>query len=251
MIHVCIPTHDEAATVGVLMWKTSKVLGAFGRDYRFLVLDDASTDDTPEVLRRYRHKLPITVIRSEERLGYARAVERLLREVVERTDYPKRDCAVVLQADFTDDPDDVVGLVKVLEGGADIVAGKVAEEGPAPRPVRLVRRFGRMVMGRAHRGAPVSDPLSGLRAYRAIVLRKAFRDLPDGAALVHTEGWAANVELLGRLAPHARRIEESPVAPRYAMQTRPSRLRPWSTLVALFRLRGAGWWRGLEVEAAT
>ena len=31
---------------------------------------------------------------------------------------------MVLQADFTEDPGDIVGLVKVLEGGADIVAGE-------------------------------------------------------------------------------------------------------------------------------
>ncbi|NIQ52029.1 MAG: glycosyltransferase, partial [Gemmatimonadetes bacterium] len=54
MIYVCIPTHNEASTIGVLLWKTRNVLGEFGRDYRLVVHDDASTDETAEVLQRYR-----------------------------------------------------------------------------------------------------------------------------------------------------------------------------------------------------
>lgn len=252
MIYVCIPTHNEASTVGVLMWKVRKVLGEFGRDYRILVLDDASTDDTHEVLQRYRRRLPLTVLHSDERLGYAKAVERLLKEAVAQAPYPKRDCAVVLQADFTESPDDIVSLVKVLEGGADIVAGAAPVEYPAPRSVQIARKFGRTAMGRAWGEAPVSDPLSGLRAYRIIVLKKALRDLPDSQSFLRTEGWASNVELLGALVPHARRIEEAPRTPRYELQTRPTRVRWLPTLLSLFRIRGARWWDALpeEEEAA-
>ncbi|MEQ9400462.1 MAG: glycosyltransferase family 2 protein [Longimicrobiales bacterium] len=250
MIYICIPTHNEATTIGVLMWKARKVLGEFGRDYRFLVLDDASTDDTPDVLARYRRKLPLTVIRSDERLGYARAVERLLREAVDQAPYPKRDCAVVLQADFTENPDDVVSLVKVFEGGADIVAGCAPGTFSAPRAVQRVRRYARLAMGGAWGTAPVSDPLTGLRAYRIIVLKKALRELAEGEPLLRTEGWASSVELLGKLAPHARRIEESPLEPRYELQTRPSRLRWGRTLFSLFRLRNTRWRDGLEAEAS-
>jgi hypothetical protein len=159
---------------------------------------------------------------------------------------------VVLQGDFTERPEDVVGLVKVLEGGADIVAGHLepTEEHPVPRPVRLARRFGRLVLGGAWRSAPVSDPVSGLRAYRVIVLKKAYRDLDDGQRLVRGEGWAANLELLCELAPHARRIAEAPLEPRYDLQVRPSRFQALRTVVSLARLRGGTRWRGPDPEAA-
>ncbi len=251
MIYVCIPAHNEAATVGVLLWKLRRVLGEFGRDYRLVVLDDASTDDTAEVLSRYRRSLPLTILRSEEHLGYARSVERLLREVVEVAPYPKRDCAVVLQGDFTERPEDVVGLVKVIEGGADIVAGALApSDRPVPKPVRLARRFARLALGRTWKEAPVSDPVSGLRAYRAIVLKKAFRDLPADQPVTRSEGWAANVEMLRFLTPHARRVAEAPLELRYDLQVRPSRFQPWRTLLSLTRLRRGARWRSGEPEAA-
>lgn len=251
MIYVCIPVHDEAATVGVLMWKIRRVLGEFGRGYQIVVHDDASTDDTAEVVDRYRRKLPLAVLRSESRIGYGRSVERLLRHVVDAASYPKRDCAVVIQGDFTEDPEDVVSLVRVLEGGADIVAGAVdTGSAPLPRARRLARRLARLALGGLYRGSPVSDPLSGLRAYRLIVLKKAFRDLAADAPLLHADGWAADVELLARLAPHARRIEEVPLTPRYDLRLRPSRFRPARTVLSLARLGGASIWSAPRPEAA-
>jgi glycosyltransferase involved in cell wall biosynthesis len=240
VIYVCIPTHNEATTVGVLLWKVRKVLNEFDRPFTAVVHDDASTDDTREVLGRYKRSLPLIVLRSEQRLGYGRSVEALLRYVQQEAPYPKRDCAVVLQADFTEDPQDVVTLVKALEGGSDIVASSVtASEKSQPPNVKLARRVAAAVFRRMVRGAPVSDPLAGLRAYRVIVLKKALRDRPE--PLVTSEGWAANVEVLVKLAPHARRITEVPLEPRYDLQVRPSRFRPFHTLLSLARLRGVRW----------
>lgn len=242
MIYVCIPTHNEAGTIGVLLWKTRNVLGAFGRDYRIVVHDDASDDETPEVLQRYRRSLPLTILRSEERIGYGRSVERLLRHVVEEAPYPKRDCAVVLQGDFSESPAHIVPLVKILEGGADIVAGVATQHvGDPPRGMRMARwtvsKFRRKLL----KDAPVSDPLAGLRVYRCIVLKKALRDRPESEPLIESDGWAANVELLGRLAPHARRIDEAEYDTRHDLKARPSRFRPWPTVLGLARLPGSLW----------
>jgi glycosyltransferase involved in cell wall biosynthesis len=249
MIYVCIPTHNEAGTLGVLMWKARKVLSDLDRPFTVVVHDDASTDDTAQVLARYKRTLPLHVLRSKERIGYGRSVETLLRYVQAEAPYPKRDCAVVMQADFTEDPQDMVPLVKLIEGGADIVAGCVASaKGPLPKGAKTVRWVTENLLGRVVGKSPVSDPLGGLRAYRVIVLKKALRD--RATPLITSDGWAANVELLAELAPHARRITEAPLAMRYDLQMRPSRFRPVQTLWALARLRGSLWAAPTSAEPA-
>ncbi len=247
MIYVCIPAHNEERTIGVLLWKIRKVMLEFGRDYEVLVLDDASTDRTSGVLDRYRRVLPLRVLEEEHRAGYPAAVQRLLREALDRTSYPKRDAAVLLQADFTESPDYIVPLMKAVEGGADVVAGVVEENGrlassghPTPRAVRMARRMAPWVLGRAYGGAPVSDPLSGFRAYRLIVLKKALAEF-RGRPFLATDGWASNVELLGLVAPHARRIAEAPLKLRYNVDGRPSRLSAVRTLRGLLRVRRERW----------
>ena len=242
MIYVCVPVHDEAATIGPLLWKLRKVFTdpEFRRDFRVVVFDDGSRDGTEATLERYRNVLPLTVIRSDTPVGYGAAVHMLLEHVAEEAPYPKRDAAVVLQADFTEDPAAIVDLVKTFEGGVDIVAGVTeAPAGTLPRGLRWARKFAPWVLGAAHARAPVTDPVCGFRAYRVVVLKKALRDVD--ALCTADEPWLANVELLRVTAPHARRIEDAPLALHYDRLTRPSRFQAFRTLRSLLRARGERW----------
>jgi hypothetical protein len=73
-----------------------------------------------------------------------------------------------------------------------------------------------------------------------IVLKKMLREAGD-RPLLQSEGWAANVELLGLAAPHARRIEESPLELRYHLHARDSRFKAVRALRDLLKVRGIQW----------
>lgn len=237
MIYICIPALNEARTVGVLLWKVRRVLAEFPRDYHLVVLDDGSTDETAEVLAPYAKVLPLTVLRNERTQGYAAAVERLFREVASRSTHPKRDVAVLMQADFTESPDDIPALIKKIEGGADVVAARVSATEPAlSRGDRWARRLLPWLVRRSALPKEIRDPLSGFRAYRVQVLRRALAER-DGKPLLERGGWAANAELLLAVLPHARRAEDAEVSLRYDRRDRETRFRPWSTASELWALR--------------
>jgi dolichol-phosphate mannosyltransferase len=237
MIYVCIPSHNEAPTVGLLLWKIRQVFSAFEREYQLLVGDDASTDATSEVLQPYTRALPLTVVRSAERRGYARTMESLLRLAVERTDRPKRDCAIMMHADFAHGPHFIPELVRRIDGGADVVVGEGGAVGEPSRGLRLLRRYAPVLL-RSRVGVPdVNDIVSGFVAFRLITLRNALRESPE--PMLRTDGWAANAELIGLAARHARRIETVPTVERHDLRHRPSRLKPWDTARALWRSRGS------------
>src|SRR5438046_2146744 len=232
MIYVCVPVHNEARTAGLVLWKVRQVFTAFPREYELLVLDDASTDDTREVLASYAKVLPMTIVTHRERRGYAKSLEELLRLALQRTDRPKRDCAITLHADFVHSPESTEDMVKHLESGADrVVAELVAQRGRVSRALGLARRW----TPRLLRVAGLGDTGSGFLALRLIVLRQALRR--DTTQFLQTEGWCASAELVARLAPHARRLDAIPAAVRYDLVQRPSRVRPWRQLLDAWRAR--------------
>src|SRR5437879_12695191 len=234
MIYVCVPVRNEASTVGLVLWKVRQVFTAFEREYQIIACDDASTDGTTDVLISYARVLPLTVIKHQARQGYARSLEKLLRLALQRTDRPKRDCAITLHADFVHAPETMAEMVKRLESGADLVgAVQYAARGTRPWPERWARQWAPRLL---RVGGGVKDSISGFTALRLIVLRQATRG--GDAPLLTAEGWAANAELLARLVAHARRIEVVSSDARYDLKQRPSRSSPWQQLLAAWRSRG-------------
>src|SRR5207245_995062 len=196
---------------------------------------DGSTDGTAEVLASYARVLPMTVVTHAARAVYARSLEELLRLALQRTNRPKRDCAIIIHADFAHGPEAMEEMVKKLESGADlVVAEQLQEVGRTPWSLRLARRLTPRLLP----VAGVQDTVSGYLALRLAVLRQATRgDAPSERSLLRTDGWCANAELLARLAPHARRLETVRAAARYDLHQRPSRVHPWQALVAAWHAR--------------
>ena len=237
MLYICIPAYNEAPTIGLLLWRIRKVFQEFSREYEVLVHDDGSTDETSNVLEPYRKVLPLTLLGGSEHVGYARAIDSLLRTAARRTRYPRRDGVVIMQGDFTDQPEHLPELVKRFEGGADIVVGERTVDEKWPTAARRLRLVAPWVLRPFVNVPGVSDPFSTFRLYRTTVVRDLLKEKAD-ASIVERDGWAANVELLLRTAKHARRIETVTLEPRYDLRPRETRVRPLAGAMDLYRF---GW----------
>lgn len=264
MLYICIPVFNEAPTVGLVLWKLRKVLQEYSREYEVVIYDDGSTDGTRDTLVPYGDVLPLTIIGTPKRQGYAAALDGLVRHVNTATRYPRRDAMIVLQGDLTDQPDDLPEMMRRFEGGADIVVaerGVGRETGDARREAGVVplavaklrkysgwmarrgtmRLFGadRVVRPALFEVPGVADPFGSMRLFRISVLRDLVKAHGAGP-LVTNDGWAANAELLMRAARYARRVEAMQAAQRFDLRPRESRVKPWADARALFKFsRGA------------
>jgi glycosyltransferase involved in cell wall biosynthesis len=235
LLYICIPAYNEAPTVGLLLWRLRSVLQEFAREYEIVVYNDGSTDATAETLKSYAEVLPLTVIGGAEHRGYGSALGALVRHVARKTRYPRRDGLLMMQADFTDRPEDLPDLVKRFEGGADIVVAESLVNAAWPAPARMLRRAAPYIMRPFLNLPEVKDPFGTLRLYRIAVLRDLLGETPGGAPLIRFDGWSANVELLVKAGKHARRIESTSFNPRYELRPRATRVQPWRHALALYR----------------
>ena len=242
MIYVCVSARNNAATVGLVLWKVRQVFEEFPREYRLLVADDSSTDGTADTLEPYTRALPMTLISTEEPRGYADCMETLVRKALELTDRPKRDCLVTLPADFSVSPAIIPALIKRTESGADVVVGETSQSA-LPAIHRFVRRSAPWLLKPGIRLSGLRDVISGVYAFRLATLKACIG--ASDSSLLDTTGVCANAELLARAAALARQIAVVPV-PVGAVPHGPSRQTEGPLSLALSLLRAG---RKLEIPA--
>ncbi len=225
MLYLAIPAHNEAATIGVLLWRLRTVLAEFPREYEAVVYDDASSDSTSEILENYAKVMPLTVLRGDRQVGYAAAVDALVRHVARDTRYPRRDAMLLLQGDFTDSPSFVPEFVKRFEGGTDIVVGERDRtvRRKAPAPVKRLLQVEPWLTRFLVRAEGIRDLTCSYRLVRISVLRDLLRTVGDTPVCVG-DPRTANADFLMRIVPLARRVEVLPVEPTWDVRLRETRV---------------------------
>jgi glycosyltransferase involved in cell wall biosynthesis len=234
LLTIAIPVRDEAPTIGVLLWRIRSVFQEYPREYDVIVFNDGSMDGTAEVLAPYTKVLPLTVLGGETRVGYARALDALLREAAKRTRYPRRDAIVLMQGDLTDQPEHIPELSRRFEGGADIIVAEREVTEAMPVTERRLRKFALWTRRPLLAALETPDPFGTYRVIRLSIVRDLLK-AKNEAPLITNEGWAANVELLHAARSAARRVESVPLAPRYDLRPRESRRRLFTDALALLR----------------
>jgi glycosyltransferase involved in cell wall biosynthesis len=140
-ISAIIPAYNEEKTVGEV------VSQALIYTDEVIVVDDGSTDDTPDVARHAGAE----VVHNEENRGVLVSLARGFRAA-------RGDVLVTLDADGQHDPDEIPILLEPILGGrADLVLGK--------RP-RLPHLSERVITGLTRLKVDINDASTGFRAVR-------------------------------------------------------------------------------------
>jgi glycosyltransferase involved in cell wall biosynthesis len=117
-ISVVIPAYNEAESIGPLVEKIAGVLAPLGRSFEILVIDDGSTDGTGDRIEERIGTVPgLRLIVLRANCGKSAALSMGFREC--RAD----DFVVTLDGDLQDDPEEIPGMLGMLESGYDLVSG--------------------------------------------------------------------------------------------------------------------------------
>ena len=200
-VSVVVPAMNEAVNLPALLPRIDAALGR--TRYEVLVVDDGSTDDTPEVCARLAVRYPVRLqVRAE-------AVGGLSGAVLHGFELARGEFLVVMDADLQHPPESIPLLLDALgeagdENAAEVAIGSRYVPGGSTASgwgvLRWINSQAATLLARPFAGR-ARDPLSGFFALRRHTLLRARRLTPTGYKIC--------LELLCKC--RVRRVTEIPI----------------------------------------
>lgn len=223
---IVIPVYNEAGSVADVVDGIVREMEARGHEHDVLVLNDGSTDWTPELERRLRSLGRVAVHGSPVNLGKGAMLDRAFPML-------SGEFALVIDADGEYLARDVPAvLAPLLRDEADFVLGSRYGFG-RPRPRQYLATYAvNRVLGLAFRllsGVRLRDMLSGVYAFRSARVR---------GLRLRERRFSYTPELLWRLmrARPPLRLREVPVDYRFRGYAAGKKIRWWETATILFAI---------------
>ena len=166
-LSIAIPAHDEGEVIESTLEALVEQLDPEGLEYEIIVVDDSSRDSTPEIVRRWAtNRRRVKCISNPGPHGFGHAVRAALEAF-------EGDAVVLVMADGSDDPRDVVLYHRVLEAGYDCAFGSRFMPGAEVRGYprlkltinRLVNQGIRLLFRHGY-----NDTTNAFKAYRREVI---------------------------------------------------------------------------------
>lgn len=168
LLSVCIPTYNEEGNIGRTIDTVSETLRKADIPYEFVIANDNSKDNTKGViLSRMNQGIPIRLVNRTPPGGFGRAVRSCLEHF-------KGDLVVIVMADMSDDPQDIVRYYNKINEGYDAVFGSRFMRGSTvtdyPRVKLFANRIGNKGLQLLFR-TKHNDLTNSFKIYRAETLR--------------------------------------------------------------------------------
>ena len=200
-LSVVVPCFNEAARLPLSLEQAEAYLGLQGPAFELLLVDDGSSDRTPELIREAASKNKhVHAVLLPANRGKGRAVA----EGVARS---RGGLVLISDADFSAPIQEMPKLEAAIAAGADVAIGSRAKRGAREVDQPLHRRlmgksFNLLVQGLLLPG--IWDTQCGFKLFRGDVARELFGRL-------RTNGFAYDVEILVLARRSGYRISEVPV----------------------------------------
>lgn len=217
MILVLLPAYNEEASLPPLMTKLKATLGEIGEEYKIVVCNDGSKDNTQAVLEKYKQTLPLEIIEHRINRGLGESSRDLFERAAEIT--RSGDVIVRLDCDDTHEPEFIPQIIEKVRSGYDVVIASRFEAGGGQKGVNAYRAF---ISRGANLFMKVFFPISGLkeyscgfRGYRAEKIKEAISFYGNNFIQLKGLGFTCTLEKLVKLKLINSRFGEVPFVLRY------------------------------------
>lgn len=224
-----IPCYNESENIASLLMRY-ELLAQLHRDQfvvKVIVIDDASTDSTAEIVSTFQDRLDLTLVKHPENRGLRGGLETAFKEFVASTARAPRPLAfAIMDGDDSHNPFLLPRMLPFVLAGYDIVVGSRFRFGSRTVGVALWRQLltlGMAVLFKCIR--PVSGVLdysSGYRLYSPRIVLKMHEQY--GEHFLEEASFACMVELLLKCRAAGALCTEVPMILRYDLKKGESKM---------------------------
>lgn len=162
-ISVVIPLHNEAVTLKELYDTTRSTMEGQSKPWELVLVDDGSTDETPQLLDAlYELDERVVVVHLRRNYGQTPAL-------VAGFDHARGEIIVALDGDMQHDPSEIPSFLEKIEEGYDLVSGWRVSRSDAFLTRKLPSRIANWLMAKVSR-VNVRDFGTTFKAYRREIL---------------------------------------------------------------------------------
>lgn len=229
MLIFVIPAYNEEENIGLLL-ENILALGHQRTEYRVIVVNDGSRDNTEKVVLSFDNRMTVNVVCHPINQGVG-AVFRTGFEAALKIAQPA-DVIVTLEADNTSDLAILPQMLNQLASGNDLVLASCYAKGGGVEGTNLWRR---LLSWGANYLLVLVFPIRGVktyssfyRAYNASVLRNAINSYEG--KLIEQPGFVCMVEALVKMQRLGVRISEVPMVLRIGLRKGSSKMRIMRTI---------------------
>ena len=196
-LSVVVPAYNEAATIDRVLQRLLELTNLL----EIIVVDDCSTDATPDILRRLGNEHPqIKFTRHEKNSGKTEALKTGFALTT-------GDIVIVQDADLEYDPQDIPTVIgPILDGDADVVYGSRFLVRRATRVLYFYHYLANKFLtftSNLFTNLNMTDVETGYKAFRGEIIRNM---------IIMSQGFGFEIEVTAKIAKLQCRIYEVPIS---------------------------------------
>ncbi len=237
MIIFVTATYNEQKNIGRLLQRTKEKAEGQGLDYKIIVVNDGSTDDTERVVKSLMERIPLYLHSYYPNKGAGEAFRLGFRKALEIGE--AGDIIVTKEADNTSDLGTLAELISKIRDGYDVALASCFAKGGrilGVSPLRLILSRGANILLKVF--FPIKDVntyTSFYRAYRYEALKEIFDIYGD--ALIEESGFECMPELLIKFSRNVKfKIAEVPTILDVNKRIGKSKMRIFKTIKGVLRI---------------
>lgn len=226
LVWVILPAFNEEGALKRMLPKIHDSFKVMKQEYRVVVVNDGSYDDTAGVLKSFSQSYKIDVITHSINRGLGETERDGFEYVAQNS--ASDDIIIRMDCDDTHESEYFSRLIDKIKEGYDVVTASRFQPGGKQIGVNASRVFisrcANIFMKLFFNIKGVEDFSCGFRAYRAGVIKCAVKIFGNGFIQLKGLGFTSTLEMLVKLKLMGCRFKEVPFVLRYDQKCGPSKM---------------------------